>query len=822
MGEMNLAKLDGALERYRARLKEVRTQEIYKWEAVRHFKRTWNPDAEDLGAMIVDAFQHDRKLNLVYSWSYFPIGMLTWFAEIDGSGTLSALDALWDEAADLRERMVSFEAWAAGMLDRVHEIQAKAGEGPAKNHFQDTRSMSVYLAFMHPEAHYIYKTNMYREAATYLGVGYPGNKFDKVIAYRQMCAKIYERMERSHRELIDESDALLGELAQYDPEHRMLTQDVVYFITCYDREPGDADTVDGAWLPARDEYDPGISADGWYGLLRDPSVFTEQARQAVRALLDYGGEATCTQLAEEYGGTKESYNAAMREVGRRAARATGCPTMTDGQGKTSWYAIPCVGRCAGRDDAGVYVWRLRDELAEALRRADDDASAGVESDIPAEEGTTGADARHAHWLLVANANIWGFDELQVGQETSYTIYNEKGNPRRIHKNYLAAMPGDPIIGYESSPTRRIVALCEVSREHDEEKLYFHKVRDIEAGADYAQIKSDPVLSGCEFCKNPNGSFFALNDEEWSRFVELLGLEGQEDDPDSPIAIVEEDQREPYGREDLLAEVYINEGDLNDMLGLLDRKRNLILQGSPGTGKTFCAKRLAWAMMGEKDESRITFVQFHQSTTYDDLVCGYRPDGAGGFVVRNGPFVKACRAAERDAGRPHFFIIDEINRADVSKVLGELLMLIEADHRGVDSVLLTVSGEDLTVPRNLYIIGMMNTADRGLALIDYALRRRFAFFEMEPALKHPRFLTDVTRDGGEPMLRLVEAARRVNKDIASDPSLGEGFRIGHSYFCGGGDPRLVYRYELAPLVDEYWFDDRKKAAKERARFEAALS
>jgi 5-methylcytosine-specific restriction protein B len=240
------------------------------------------------------------------------------------------------------------------------------------------------------------------------------------------------------------------------------------------------------------------------------------------------------------------------------------------------------------------------------------------------------------------------------------------------------------------------------------------------------------------------------------------------------------------------------------------------------GKTFCARRLAWAMMGEKDESRITFVQFHQSTTYDDLVCGYRPDGAGGFVVRNGPFVKACRAAERDAGRPHFFIIDEINRADVSKVLGELLMLIEADHRGVDTVLLTVSGEELTVPRNLYIIGMMNTADRGLALIDYALRRRFAFFEMEPALKHPRFLADVARNNGEPMLRLVEAARRVNKDIASDPSLGEGFRIGHSYFCGGGDPRLVYRYELAPLIDEYWFDDRKKAAKERARLEAALS
>lgn len=832
MEQINLSTLDGVLDRYKEHLDVTRHKEIYKWEAVRHFKKTFNPNADNLSAMLVDAFQVEgkHKLNLAFGPSWFPIGMLDWFIKVDPKGTLAAFDALCDEGLDLKSRMVAFEAWAGGMLNRINAEQVAAGNDPAKNHFQDSRSMSLYLAFMHPESHYLYKTRMYTDAAKFLGVGWPGNKFDKVIAYREMCGQILEHLEAARPDIIEESDATLGDLIEYDPAHHMLVQDIVYYITTYDKDYRDqADGGDGTepdeWFPSADEYDPGIDADGWEALLKNQEVFTNQALEIVCRMRDHGGSATCTQLAQVYGETKNFYLTGSVELAKRVFGATGCPLPDDVE-NSRWWPVLYVGRHAGKDEAGSYVWKLREELAEAMGRVDlssvrlHPGEVGGEDVPPATDpdGVTG----QGHWLLVANAKIWSFADLSVGAGQSYTIYNDKHNPRRIHKNYLAARPGDTIIGYESTPTKRVVALCEVTREHDDERLYFHKVRDIEGGLTFSQIREDQVLSGCEFSKNPNGSFFYLSDEEYARFVELMGLEGEEETDDVPVApdttLMESD---PYTDEDFLSEVYVSSEDLADMRALLERKKNLILQGSPGTGKTFCARRLAWAMMGCRDDSRITLVQFHQSTTYDDFVCGYRPDGNGGFSVKDGPFVRACREASRDPERPYFVIIDEINRANISKVLGELLMLIEADHRG-ESALLTVSGKELSVPENLYIIGMMNTADRGLALIDYALRRRFAFFEMEPALEHQRFLEQLA-DGGDPrMVALVEATKEVNSDIAGDAALGEGFRIGHSYFCGAKDARLVLRYELEPLVREYWFDDPKKIRKELDKLEQALA
>ena len=274
--------------------------------------------------------------------------------------------------------------------------------------------------------------------------------------------------------------------------------------------------------------------------------------------------------------------------------------------------------------------------------------------------------------------------------------------------------------------------------------------------------------------------------------------------------------EHYTSTDFLDEVFLSLEDLDQMLGLLRRKKNLILQGAPGTGKTFAAKRLAYALMGETDDSRVEVVQFHQSTAYEDVVVGLRPTAEGGFAAAEGVFARFCRRAAADPGRDYVFIIDEINRANISKAFGELLMLIEAEHRG-EALRLPVSGELLSVPKRLHIVGMMNTADRGLALIDYALRRRFAFFEMRPALDHPGFLRHVEAVGSSRLEALVDVVRRLNQRIAEDEALGPGFQIGHSYLClpagnpenpGGMDADVtsMVRYELEPLVREYWFDN----------------
>ena len=297
---------------------------------------------------------------------------------------------------------------------------------------------------------------------------------------------------------------------------------------------------------------------------------------------------------------------------------------------------------------------------------------------------------------------------------------------------------------------------------------------------------------------------------------------------SPNVLQDDDKTkafDAYSDEDFLNDVFIDSDDLTNMKALLKRKKNLILQGAPGTGKTYAAKRLAYAAMGEKDESRIEIVQFHQNTSYDDIVIGYRPDGKGGFEILDGVFTRFCKRATSDSGKPYFFIIDEINRANISKVFGELLMLIEADHRG-DSITLPVGNMCMNVPENVYIIGMMNTADRGLALIDYALRRRFAFFEMKPALEHPGFVSRINESNNEKLSAVVKQIVAINKEIAADPALGSGFCIGHSYFCLQGsvsdeDVEGIVRYEIEPLIAEYWFDDQQKVRDCCKKLENAL-
>lgn len=270
----------------------------------------------------------------------------------------------------------------------------------------------------------------------------------------------------------------------------------------------------------------------------------------------------------------------------------------------------------------------------------------------------------------------------------------------------------------------------------------------------------------------------------------------------------------YNSDDFLNEVFMSEENYETIKGLLYKKKNLILQGAPGVGKTFVAKRLAYSIMGEKKQSRIMVVQFHQSYTYEDFIEGFRPTTNGnGFEIKKGAFYNFCKAAELEKENEYFFIIDEINRGNLSKIFGELFMLIESDKRG-NSLNLLYSDERFSVPSNVYIIGMMNTADRGLALLDYALRRRFAFYEMKPEFESKKFIEYQNQLNSEKYNHLIEVVKELNQVITNDDSLGEGFCIGHSYFCNlievtDFELNSIVEYELIPLLKEYWFDEKNK-------------
>lgn len=276
------------------------------------------------------------------------------------------------------------------------------------------------------------------------------------------------------------------------------------------------------------------------------------------------------------------------------------------------------------------------------------------------------------------------------------------------------------------------------------------------------------------------------------------------------------ENESFTMDEFLSDVFIEKRELVRLISLLENKKNLILKGAPGVGKTFIAKRLAYVMMEEKDETRIHTVQFHQSYSYEDFIEGFRPKAEGdGFELKQGPFVKFARKAARDPERDYFFIIDEINRGNMSKIFGELMMLIEADKRG-EQINLLYSNDKFSVPSNLYIIGMMNTADRSLALLDYALRRRFSFFEIKPAFQNETFKSYVNElNNPEALNRIIDEIRSLNNQIVEE--LGTGFQIGHSYFVGdaykvdtANRVEEVIEYEIIPQLFEYWFDDEQKA------------
>lgn len=297
-------------------------------------------------------------------------------------------------------------------------------------------------------------------------------------------------------------------------------------------------------------------------------------------------------------------------------------------------------------------------------------------------------------------------------------------------------------------------------------------------------------------------------------TELLDLSRFEFD-DEPFVI---ETAQLYSREDFLNEVFISEQQYDEISIILKRKKNIILQGAPGVGKTFAAKRLSYSIMGCTDDSRVEMIQFHQNYSYEDFVMGFRPAEGGGFELRNGIFHQFCARASNDLDRDYFFIIDEINRGNLSKIFGELLMLIENDKRGPSfAVPLTYKQDNrFYVPNNVHIIGMMNTADRSLAMLDYALRRRFCFIEIEPAFNTSAYKKHLTDNGIHSYVieKIIIRLTFLNHQITSDSNLGRGFRIGHSYFCNPstdeGWYQSVIMYEIKPLIEEYWFDNEEQA------------
>ena len=760
--------------------------EKYKWQAVKCFQLNWDVNATDFAEMLKKSLS--ATANLLASVNNFPARMIQKFAEIVPEEVRAMYIELFDESKDVYERINSFKLKSSILLERY-------GNGAAQ-HYQNENSISTYLWLRYPDKYYIFKLSEVKVVASELESdyrfkkgAYADNIHNFYALYNEICAEL-----QKDDELRNMLAAQVNSTCYADPEMRTLTIDVGFYISRYYSKRNDEPAAD-EWWPT--DYSPAISTEEWIALLNDAEVFIPSSLEIMKRMLDYGGKATCTQLSVKYGETKNFYNSGSVALARRVAERTGCPVMQRDTGDPRWWTILYVGKDAGKDEEGSYIWKLRDELESALRQVDlSEVSLYAKSD---DEGTDGFHC----WWLTAKPKIWSFSDTPVGEVMSYSLYNENGNKRRIFQNFLDAKAGDMIIGYEATPVLKIVAIARVTAEQDGEKLYFEKVEGLASPIGYQTLRECPELERMEFFQNPQGSLFKLTRGEYDFIMDII----RDENP-----VQQEAANDPYTSEDFLREVYMTSADYAKIQAVLRNKKNIILQGAPGVGKTFAAKRLAWSMMGEIDESRVEFVQFHQNYSYEDFVMGYKPV-EDGFELRNGIFYRFCQRAANQPDKDFFFIIDEINRGNMSKIFGELLMLIERDYRGTKATL-AYNGLPFSVPKNLYIIGMMNTADRSLAMIDYALRRRFSFFDMEPGFDSEGFRQYQASLNNETLNALVERVKDLNKEIAADKSLGKGFCIGHSYFCGQDtctDEWLdsIVNYDILPMLSEYWFDDTAK-------------
>lgn len=794
-------KLNEAIIGYKQFLPKHWPEERFKWEAVKNFQDVWDPDANDFAKMLEQALS--KTENLLTSQKYFPARMIVKFAEAYPDRVREMFNVLFG-SKPLSERLAFFKNEAV-KIKELPEFSA------ANQHYQDGRAMTAYLWLRFPDENYLYQYSLSRDVALKLDSSFVPQKGQET-SNIEGSQELFDLVRSS---LLDDPEikALLGELIDEKcyPDPLMITTAIDFGHYLWKHVESDS-SQQHAWWPNEKDYSPGISAQEWQGLLQDQSIFNSpDCFVVLGCFLDFGGEATCSQLAEKYGRNYGWYNAKASALAERVAKATGCPHAIGSDGKARWWPILFQGKNAENSQPGSFVWKLRPELSEALEALD-----WSTHELHEQAGCR-------HWWVNANAKFWSWDSIPIGGTIEFTSLNDNGNKRAKYKYFLEAKAGDLIIGYQTTPQKTVSCLCEVLGELTEDGcLPIRKTAVATKEATYEAIKSHSGLKDMEYLNSAQGTIFSMTKDEF----DIVSNMAQFSCEDSQLAF--DFKPTPYDKGSFLDEVFMSESDYDALVALIKRKKNIILKGAPGTGKTFAAKRLAWSIMGEKDESRIETVQFHQSYSYEDFVIGYRPNSSGSFDARRGAFLDFCEKARKDPSeREYFLIIDEINRANVSRVFGELLMLIEKDHRG-EEITLGINNIRASVPKNLHIIGMMNTADRSLALIDYALRRRFSFFTMKPALTSSGFKTHCEKIGSPRFDELVRAVGELNEKIRSDRSLGEGFEIGHSYLCIDPDSDVdvaidsVVEFDLVPLLEEYWFDDAAAANEAKSMIRGAIA
>lgn len=805
------------IDHYKSNFEKVDKDERYKWKAIGWYRKHWKIDAPNFAEMLESAFS--MVSNLLASNQYFPNKMIVEYAKSNPEEVRRIFRILYTEQISLKERYQIFQ-------NSCNSWIANQNQEKALNHYQDWRAIMVYLTFEYPETYYLYKSTMYsnfRERIGFHEEDRPQPSVpEKLGSYFQMCKLVLAEINQD-QELIAMHKARLNDACYDDKALHLLTTDIVYYGS-----NNDYLTEENFWMrqihnywPSLEEYNPGITTEMWTAALKDPAVTSTENLDMLQKMLKLGGESTCAHLAEVFGNTASYYNGLGGGFAGKVKKHFHCPDCVDSEGDTEKrnriYVVPFVGRDVIENGIKRYSWRLRDELKGALMRMEFTDPPTVESvtDVGLNTilyGPPGTGKTY-HTVIYAVAIIEN-KKLSVVEKEDYAEvwnrYNEYKEQGRIefttfHQSYgyeefiegIRPIPPDDADG-ESGDIRYSVQpgvfkrFCEKAQ------------RPAAADSDDYSIGGNPNI--WKVSLGGAGDTSIRSECLENNHIRIGWDEYGKDITDKTDFTV------AGGR--IVLNAFINKMQVGDIV-LSCYSASTIDAIGVVTGEYEwhdeypSLKRLRkvnWIVKGIREN--ILAINGGTSMT---LASVYRLNVSLSDVYQIIEKHQPKQIAPVNARSDNYvFIIDEINRGNISKIFGELITLIEDTKRVGCSEGMTVrlpySQKLFGVPKNVYIIGTMNTADRSIATIDTALRRRFLFREMLP---NPKILEGITV--GE--LSISEMLIRMNQRIAA--LYDREHTIGHAYFIPlKASPTIetlaeIFTNNIIPLLQEYFYEDYEK-------------
>lgn len=814
------------IDHYKANFGAVNKDEHYKWEALGWYKKHWNIDAEDFADMLTNAFS--KTANLLSSGMYYPYKMITEYAQADPEEVRRIFKLLHDENIPLAERYHLFRDSCKSRIDQI--MREQPGREKALNHYQDLRAVMVYLTFEYPEKYYLFKSTMYSDFRDRIGFREEKTNQTSVIGkvdnFFRMCDMILEEVKMDH-ELISMHKSRLDEDCYSDDALHLLTMDIVYYGSNYmsedDFKKRPITKTETTYWPSLEEYNPGITKDMWISVLSDPAITAPENLDMLKKMLELGGESTCAHLAEVYGKTHSYYNKLGSSYGEKVKRRFNCPDCPDRESDTvernRVYVIPFVGRYVTENGNKRYSWKLRDELKEALM------SIEISNPEPEEETTTDiglntilygppGTGKTYHTVIYAVAIIENKELATVEAEDYAEVlerYNEYKTQGRIefttfHQSY----------GYEEfiEGIKPVIASDEETGGEAGEIRY-----SVQPGVfkRFCEKADRPAVADTEdfgIGENPN--------------IWKVSLYGTGDNPirteclknghirigwdDYGKDITDETDFTAYGGKVVL-NAFMNRMQIGDIVLSCYSSTTIDAVGVV-TGECEWhdeyedlkrVRKVKWLVKNIREN----IMDMTDGTVMMQMSV-YRLNVTLTDVMKIVGKYKPAHVSKPARQGNYVFIVDEINRGNISKIFGELITLIESTKRlgqseGM-SVRLPYSQKLFGVPKNVYIIGTMNTADRSIATIDTALRRRFLFREMLPV---PKVLSDISVED----LSISDLLTRLNKRIAV--LYDREHTIGHAYFMPlKASPTIdtlaeIFANNIIPLLQEYFYEDYEK-------------